>query len=43
MQSLFLTLYVLMWPAIAAVVLAVISTAFIREIRQAKREDRDLI
>lgn len=43
MKTELLTVYVLMWPMIAAVVLAVIVTAFIREARQANRDGRDLI
>jgi len=43
MKTALLTIYVLMWPVIAAVVLAVITTAFLREARRAKREGRDLI
>ena len=38
-----LTIYVLMWPAIVAVVLAVICTGFVREMRAAKRKGKDLI
>lgn len=43
MQTLFLTVYVLMWPLIVAGVLFVISRAFTDEWRQARRSGRDLI
>ncbi len=38
-----LTFYILIWPAISAVVLAVIVIAFLRELRQAKKEGRKLV
>ena len=38
-----LTLYVLIWPAIVAVVLLVIGRAFLAEWRASRREGRDLI
>ena len=38
-----LTLYVLIWPVIVAVVLFVLSRAFISEWREARREGRDII
>lgn len=38
-----LTVYVLMWPVIVAVVLAVICVGFVREMRDAKKEGRDLV
>ncbi|HEX8781605.1 MAG TPA: putative transporter small subunit [Nocardioides sp.] len=41
--SLALTLYVLVWPAIVAVVLAVILTAFLKEWAGARKEGRDLV
>lgn len=38
-----LTAYVLVWPAIVAGVLAVISRGFFRELRAAKKEGRPMI
>ncbi|WP_338749649.1 putative transporter small subunit [Janibacter alittae] len=38
-----LTIYILMWPAIVAVILAVICTGFIREMRAARRKGEDLV
>jgi hypothetical protein len=38
-----LTFYILIWPAVSAIVLAVIVTAFVRELRQAKKEGRKLV
>lgn len=38
-----LTIYILMWPAIVAVILGVICTGFVREVRAAKRKGEDLI
>lgn len=38
-----LTLYVLMWPALVAIVLFVISRAFFREWRDARRRGEDII
>lgn len=38
-----LTFYVLMWPAIVAVVMFVIARGFIREWLTSRREGRDLI
>lgn len=43
MDNITLTLYVLIWPALVAVVLFVITRAFLREWREARREGRDLI
>lgn len=43
MSELVLTVYVLMWPAIVAVVMFVIGRAFIREWIQARREGRTLV
>ena len=37
------TLYSLVWPAIVAVVLLVLSFGFIREYRAAKKEGRDIV
>ena len=38
-----LTVYVLMWPVIVAVVLAVICFGFVREMRAARKKGRDLV
>lgn len=38
-----LTVYVLMWPVLVAVVLFVISRGFFREWAQSRRDGRDLI
>lgn len=38
-----LTLYILVWPAIVAVVLLVLCFGFIREYRAAKKEGRDIV
>lgn len=38
-----LTVYVLMWPAIVAVVLAVIGFGFVREMHAARKKGRDLV
>ena len=38
-----LTFYILIWPAIVAVVLVVICVAFFRELRAARREGRDIV
>lgn len=38
-----LTFYVLIWPAIVAIVLVVICVGFYRELRAAKRQGRDII
>lgn len=43
METLFLTLYVLIWPLIVAGVLFVITRAFFAELRQARREGRDIV
>ena len=43
MESMLLTAYVLVWPLVTGIVLAVISTAFVKEWREAKREGRDII
>ena len=42
-MSAFLTLYVLIWPAVVAVILAVIVRAFFREVRKAREAGRRLI
>ncbi|MEM9578607.1 MAG: putative transporter small subunit [Pseudomonadota bacterium] len=38
-----LTLYILMWPLISAVVLALIVTTFMRELRQAKKDGKKIV
>lgn len=38
-----LTFYILIWPAISAIVLAVIVTTFMRELRQAKKDGRKIV
>ncbi|MEM7223728.1 MAG: putative transporter small subunit [Pseudomonadota bacterium] len=38
-----LTLYILMWPIIAAVVLVIIVYSFIRDLRQARREGKKVV
>ncbi|WP_306115338.1 MULTISPECIES: putative transporter small subunit [unclassified Roseovarius] len=38
-----LTLYILIWPAISAVVLALIVTTFMRELRQAKKDGKKVV
>ncbi|WP_238987539.1 putative transporter small subunit [Roseovarius dicentrarchi] len=38
-----LTAYILIWPAISAVVLAVIVVSFTRELREAKEEGRKVV
>lgn len=43
MSVFFLTLYVLAWPVIVAVVLYVLGKAFFQEFREARREGRPLI
>ncbi|MCL7369124.1 MULTISPECIES: putative transporter small subunit [Streptomyces] len=43
MSTAALTVYVLMWPAIVAVVLFVISRGFYREWAQARRDGQDII
>lgn len=43
MNSTLLTIYVMVWPVIVAIVLIVIGTAFIREWAKARREGRDLV
>lgn len=42
-EVILLTLYVLIWPVIVAGTLFVIVRAFMRELRQAKREGRQII
>ena len=43
MSSLALTIYVLIWPAIAAVVLVVLCVALIIDIRAAKKSGKSLV
>jgi hypothetical protein len=43
MTTALLTLYVLMWPVIVAIVLFVITRAFVRDWAQARREGRSII
>lgn len=38
-----LTFYIMIWPAISAVVLAVIVVTFMRELRKAKAEGRKIV
>ena len=38
-----LTVYILIWPAVVAVILAVICVAFAKEYRAAKQKGRDII
>lgn len=43
METALLTVYVLMWPVFVAIVLFVISRAFLREWAEARREGRKII
>ncbi len=43
MSTTLLTFYVLMWPALVAIVLVVISRAFFTEWRQARQRGEDII
>jgi len=43
METFLLTTYVLMWPALVAMVLFVISRAFLREWAESRREGRPII
>jgi hypothetical protein len=38
-----LTFYIMIWPAISAIVLAVIVVTFMRELREAKAEGRKVV
>ena len=38
-----LTLYILMWPVIAAVILVIIVYSFIKDLRQARREGKKVV
>ncbi|MCP3768505.1 MULTISPECIES: putative transporter small subunit [Streptomyces] len=42
-MSVALSVYVLMWPVVVAVVLFVISRGFLREWLEARRDGRDMI
>ncbi len=43
MSTFFMTLYILMWPAMALVVLAALSVGVYRDFRQAKKEGRMVV
>ena len=43
METLFLTLYLLVWPAVVAATLFVIVRAFMNDWRESKREGRPII
>lgn len=43
MTTLWLTFYILIWPAISAVVLFVIVRGFFRDLREARRAGRDIV
>ncbi|WP_235530191.1 putative transporter small subunit [Nocardioides sp. Root151] len=43
MHSILMTVYVLVWPLLSGIVLFVITSGFIKEWREARREGRDLI
>lgn len=43
MTTFFMTLYILMWPAIALVVLTVLSIGVYKDFRDAKREGRMVV
>lgn len=43
MDTLMLTIYILVWPVISLAVLAVIVCATVRDIRDARREGRDVV
>ncbi|WP_218572983.1 putative transporter small subunit [Pseudomonas sp. gcc21] len=43
MQSLLLGSYILVWPLASLVVLALILTATLKDMRKAKQENRDLV
>ena len=38
-----LTLYILMWPVIAAAVLVLIVYSFVKDLREAKREGKKVV
>lgn len=39
----FLTVYILIWPAISAAILAMIWQGFVSEFREARAEGKDLV
>lgn len=43
METFFLTLYLLVWPVIVAGTLFVVTRAFVKDWREAKREGRQII
>lgn len=43
MNSLFLSLYILAWPVISAVLLAVLVVAVAKDYRQARRTGQDVV
>lgn len=43
MSTVALTIYVLIWPVLVAVIMAVIGVAFVKEWRHAKRTGEDII
>ncbi|WP_019170030.1 putative transporter small subunit [Pseudaminobacter salicylatoxidans] len=43
MTTLWLTLYILIWPSISAVVLFVIVRGFFRDMRKARQAGRDMV
>jgi uncharacterized membrane protein len=43
MSHFYLTLYVLIWPVIAVIVMAVLCVSLFRDICKAKREGKDLV
>lgn len=43
MQTFILALYVLIWPLISLVILAVIGIATVKDIRSARRDKRELV
>lgn len=38
-----LTLYILIWPLVSAIILAIIVVAFLRELREAKKEGKKIV
>lgn len=42
-MSTLLTVYVLIWPVLVLIIMVVIALAFLRDVRQARREGRPLI
>lgn len=43
MSSLSLTIYVLIWPVIAAIVMVVLCVALFRDMRKARRDGVDMV